>query len=225
LPGSPPSSGVSTAGISNKLQRDIAKLGTGSIFSPVGYLAFVFIIFVLAVSLFMCSQVGAAREEEAAERLETLLGLPVSRTQWLTGRLTLAAVAASVLCLLAGLLTWAGAASQGVSISLPRMLEAGANCLPVAIFFLGTGAIAYAAAPRASSAIAYGLVSAAFLWYLAGSFLGVPSWVIDLTPFRHVGLVPVQSFKPVPAAIMVGLGLAGVAGALGVFRRRDLLGA
>jgi ABC-2 type transport system permease protein len=219
------STSISTAGISQNLQHEVAKLGTGSIFTPVGYLAFVFIIFVLAVSMFMCSQIGAAREEESEDRLETLFGLPVSRTQWLSGRLILAALGAGALAFLAGLLTWAGAASQGVNITLPQMLEAGANSLPVAILFLGLAALAYSAIPRASSAIAYGLVSAAFLWYLVGSLTSVPSWVIDLTPFRHIGLVPVQAFKPEPAAIMVALGLTAVAGALGIFRRRDLMGA
>ena len=47
--------------------------------TPTGYLAFVFIFFVLAVSLFACAQIGAARHEEADEQLETLLALPVGR--------------------------------------------------------------------------------------------------------------------------------------------------
>ena len=44
---------TSTAGISKSLQREVAKLGTGSIVTPTGYLAFVFLFFVLAVSLFV----------------------------------------------------------------------------------------------------------------------------------------------------------------------------
>jgi len=34
---------------------------------------------VLAISLFACAQVGAARQEESEERLDTLLALPVAR--------------------------------------------------------------------------------------------------------------------------------------------------
>ena len=49
-----------------------------------------FIFFILAVSLFVCAQIGAARQEEADERLETLLALPVGRSGWLGGRLLLA---------------------------------------------------------------------------------------------------------------------------------------
>jgi ABC-2 type transport system permease protein len=219
------STSISTAGISDKLRKDIAKLGPGSITTPPGYLAFVFIIFIFAVCLFACGQVGAAREEEAQGRLETLLSRPVSRAQWLCGRLLIAAIAAAVLSAIAGLITWAGAASQGVHVSLPRMLEAGANCLPASWLFLGAAALAYAVVPRASVAIAYGLVTAAFLWYLSGSLLGVPAWLVGLTPFRHIGLVPVQPFRGVAAAVMVAVGLVASTAALGLFRRRDLIGA
>jgi ABC-2 type transport system permease protein len=107
--------------------------------------------------------------------------------------------AAAAVSLTAGLFAWPGATSGGASISLPRVLEAGAN-----------------------AGIAYGLVTAAFLWQLVGSLLEAPKWLADLTPFAHVGLVPTQPFRAGAAAIMIGIGLAA---ALGAFRRRDLLGA
>lgn len=219
------STSVSSAGISKATREEIAKLGSGSILTPAGYLAFVFVFFVLAVSLFACAQIGAARQEESEERLETLLALPVGRSRWLGGRLVLAACASLALSLTVGALAWAGAASQGVHISLPRMLEAGANCLPVALLFLGFAALAYALAPRASAGIAYGLVTVAFLWDLFGALLDVPKWLVELTPFAHVGLVPAQPFRGGAAAIMVAIGLLAALAALGAFRRRDLLGA
>ena len=104
------------------------------------------------------------------------------------------------------------------------MLEAGANCLPVALLFLGIAALAYAIVPRASAGVAYGLVTVSFLWDLLGSLLGVPKWLVELTPFTHVGLVPAQPFRGGAAAIMVGIGLLAAVAALGVFRRRDLVG-
>jgi ABC-2 type transport system permease protein len=207
------------------VQRELAKLGSGSIATPTGYLAFVFVFFILAVSLFACAQIGAARREEADQRLETLLALPVSRGRWLGGRLLLAACGSALISLVAGLLTWAGAASAGVSLSLPRMLEAGANCLPAALLFLGFAALAYAIAPRASAGIAFGLVTVAFLWQLVGSLVGAPRWLVDLTPFEHVGLVPAQAFRPGDALVMLAIGGVSAVAAIGVFRRRDLLGA
>ena len=214
----------SSAGISKSLSREVEKLGAGSIATPRGYLGVTFIFFVLAVSLFACAQIGAARREEADERLETLLALPVARRRWLGGRLALAVAGAAAISLAAGLLTWVGAESGGVSISLGRLIEAGANCLPVTLLFLGVAALAYALVPRASGAIAYTLVTVAFLWDLIGSLLGAPRWLVELTPFEHVGLVPAQPFRAGAAAIMVGMGVLAALAALAVFRRRDLIG-
>ncbi len=218
------STSISSAGISKSVQRTLAELGSGSIETPRGYLAFVFIFFILAASLFVCAQVGAARHEEADGRLETLLSLPVSRGRWLGGRLLLAACGAAAISLVAGLFAWAGAASQGVDISLPRMLEAGANCLPVALLFLGIAALAYAIVPRTGVSIAYGLVAVTFLWQLTGAVLGVPSWLVELTPFAHVGLVPAQPFRGAAAIVMLAIATGSALVATWVFQRRDLIG-
>jgi ABC-2 type transport system permease protein len=215
------SKSISPADVSKSLQREIAKLGSGSIVTPTGYLAFVFIFFILAIAVFVCTQVSAARQEEAEQQLETLLALPVSRRRWLAGRLLLAMSAAAAISLTAGLFTWAGAASGGAHVSLPKMVEAGANCLPVAVLFLGIATLAYAIVPRASAAIAYGLVTVTFLWQLGGSLLGAPKWLVDLTPFAHVGLVPAQPFR----AVMIAIGAIAALAAVAVFQWRDLLGA
>ena len=219
------SKSINSAGISKSLQRELAKLGTGSVVTPEGYIAFSFIFFVLAISLFACAQIGAARHEEAEQQLETMLALPVGRREWFAGRIALAGAAAVVLSLTAGVLVWIGARTEGVSLPFARLIEAGANCLPVALLFLGLAALAYAIVPRASGGIAYGLVAVAFLWYLFGSLLGVPRWLVDATPFSHVGAVPVQPFHAGAAAIMVGIGVAAAVAAVAVFERRDLLGA
>jgi ABC-2 type transport system permease protein len=219
------SKSITSADVSRSLDRQIAKLGAGSILTSKGYLGFTFIFFVFAVSLFACAQIGSARHEEAGQQLETQLALPVSRRSWLAGRLLLATAAAAAISLCAGFFSWAGAASQGVHISLPRLLEAGFNCLPAGILFLGIAALAYALAPRASAGIAYGLAIVAFLWQLFGSLLGAPRWLIDLTPFRHVGLVPAQAFRPGAALVMVAIGALAAAAAIVAFERRDLMGA
>jgi ABC-2 type transport system permease protein len=105
------------------------------------------------------------------------------------------------------------------------MLEAGANCLPVALLFLGIATLAYAVLPRASAGITYALVTVAFLWQLFGALLGVPKWLVKLTPFAHVGLVPAQPFRAEAAVIMVAIALAAAVAAIGVFRHRDLIAA
>jgi ABC-2 type transport system permease protein len=206
------------------MQREIAKLGGGSIATPGGYMAFVFVFFILIVSLFACAQIASARHEEADERLETLLALPVSRRGWLGGRLALAAVSSLALALAAGFFSWAGAASQGSDISLAQMLEAGANCMPVTLLFLGIAALLFALVPRAGSGIAYALVTVAFLWQLTGALLSAPKWLLEATPFAHVGLVPAQPFRLGAAIVMLAIAAAAGLASIWAFDRRDLTG-
>lgn len=217
------SKSINPSVISTGLQQELAKLGQGSIVTPAGYIAFAFIFVVLALSVFACGQLAAARQEEEEGRLETLIALPVARRRWLAGRLAVALAAAIVICSVAGLLTWIGARAAGVGVSLPRLLEAGANCLPATVLFLGVAALAYALLPRAGAAVGYGAVAVAFLWYLFGSLAGVPHWLVEATPFAHVAAVPVQPFRTVAAAVMIGIGVMAAIAAVAVFERRDLV--
>jgi ABC-2 type transport system permease protein len=170
-------------------------------------------------------QVASLRNEEADQRLETLLALPTGRGAWLAGRLSLAAAAATVLALAAGACAWAGAASKGAHVSLPQLLAAGTNTLPPAFLFLAAGALAFALVPRSAVALGYGLVGLAFVWELFGSLLDVPAWLLAVSPFHDVGLVPGEPFEPVAAAIMLALAGLGAVAALWAFARRDLAAA
>ncbi len=216
------SSAVTPDVISENVRRQLEKLGAGSIITASGWLGFSFIFFVLAVSLFCCTQVGAIRSEEAEQRLETLLALPVSRRGWLAGRLLLAAAGAAAVALAAGVLAWAGAATQGAEVGFAEMIGAGANCLPTALLFLGLGALGFAVAPRASTGVAYGLVAVAFLWELFGALLEAPGWLLALSPFHDVGLVPGEPFEATAAAVMLVIAALTSIGAVWMFERRDL---
>lgn len=218
------STSFSSGAVPAKLREQLEKLGA-SITQPAGAIGVYFLLFVLAVSLFACAQVAAARHEEADLRLETLLAGEVDRRRWLAGRLLLAAAGAALIALTVSLVAWAGAASQHAGVSLAEMLEAGANCLPTALLFLGLAALAFATVPRACVGLSYGLVAVAFVWQLLGSLLGAPDWLLDLTPFRHVGLVPAQPFRVGAAAAMLGLAALGMAAATWLFARRDLASA
>jgi ABC-2 type transport system permease protein len=211
--------------VSKSLREQLRHLGGASIVTPTGALGFYFLMFVFAISLFACSQVSAARHEESESRLETLFSLAVSRRGWLGGRLALAAATALALSLLAAVLAWAGAQSQGTHVSLFDLLEAGVNCMPSALLFLGISALGFALVPRSTALIAYGLVSVAFCWYLFGALLGAPQWTLDLSPFQHVGLVPAQPFKLGEALIMLAVAAAAMLAAIWTFERRDVLGA
>jgi ABC-2 type transport system permease protein len=218
------STSVSKAGLSGNLQKQVNKLASVAITQPAGYIGLCFLFFVLSTSLFCCSQIAAARHEESEDRLETMFSLPVDRSRWLGGRLALALGGALAISIGAGVCAWAGAAIEGTGVSLSSMLEAGLNCLPAALLFLSLAALAFALAPRASSGVAYGLVAIAFLWDLFGSLVGAPHWVVDITPFQHIGLVPAESLRLGAAAVMLGVAALASLASVWAFRRRDLIG-
>ncbi|HUA46215.1 MAG TPA: hypothetical protein VMA77_13380 [Solirubrobacteraceae bacterium] len=218
------SKSVSPADVTKSVQREIAKLGTGSITTPTGYLSFLFSLLGVFVCVFVCTQIGAARQEEASQRLETVLAAPAGRRRWLAGRIALALLAAGALALACGVPAWAGARTGGVHLGLGRSLEAGANMLPITALFLGIAALAYAAAPRWSGPISYGVLALSYLWELVGALTGAPRWLLDVTPFAHIGLVPNEPFRVIAALIMVAIAVVAGAVALELFRRRDLVG-
>jgi len=216
------SSSVSSAGIPQGVRRELARVGASSLASPAGYLGFAFLFFVLAVSLFACSQISAARVEELSGRLGTMFALPVRRARWLADRVLVAAGSVAMLSLAAGVGVWVGARAAGVHVALGELLLAGANCCAVAGLFLGIAALGYALAPRAAGMIAYGLVTLAFLWQLFGSLLGAPRWLIDVSPFVHLGLAPSRPFRLGSVAVMLLIGALAAVASTAVFERRDL---
>jgi ABC-2 type transport system permease protein len=68
----------------------------------------------------------------------------------------------------------------------------------------------------------YGLVGLAFVWELFGSLLEVPDWLLAVSPFHDVGLVPAEPFGATAAAIMLALAATAALVALWAFQQRDL---
>ena len=218
------SKSVADAKLPQSLKDQLEKLGGVDFTTPSGYIGLVFLFFVLAISFFGCSQLASIREDEAEGRLETLFALPSGRVQWLSQRLALAVAGATAIAIAAGLGASVGVLIVGAGVKFHSLIEAGLNCLPASMLFLGIGALMLTLVPRAGVGIAYAVVGVAFIWELIGSLLGLPSWMLGMSPFHQVGLVPGQSFRALPAAVMVAIGLAGSLASLALFRRRDLVG-
>jgi ABC-2 type transport system permease protein len=60
---------------------------------------------------------------------------------------------------------------------------------------------------------------------LLGPALDWPSWVLNLSPFTHVSLVPADPWAATSGLVMLGLGAALVAIGMAAFHRRDITGA
>jgi ABC-2 type transport system permease protein len=105
------------------------------------------------------------------------------------------------------------------------MLDAALNMLPVVVLFLGLGVLGIALAPRHTGAIAFGAVGGAYLWEQTGALVKAPGWILAISPFHWVALVPSEPFDVVASMSMLAVGLAAAAIGLERFRRRDLASA
>jgi ABC-2 type transport system permease protein len=208
---------------SNLIERAFARLGAPG--GPEAYLGLFYVIVGAVIAFCAAAQVSATREEEADGRLDALLVRPVSRTAWLTGRAAVSASALVALGLVAGVAGWAGTLSQPAGVDLPRFLAAGLNVVPPALLVLGIGTLAHGLAPRLAGPLVYAVVASSFIIQMVGTLGTTSRWLLDLSLFHHLALVPAVDVRWGSAMVMVGIGLAGAAAGAVALRRRDLAGA
>ncbi len=194
----------------------------GDSFGLNAYIAAIFSLVQVAITLLVVTMVVGARGEEASGRLELLLAGPLSRTRWLLSRAALAAAAALALALLSAIATWAGARVVGQDVALGGLVEAAFNSIPIIIVSAGATIAALALVPRAV-AFAYAAVAVLYLWDALGTAIRAPAWSLDVSPFHAVAQVPFEDFAVLPAAILTAVGVALAAVAAMAFRGRDLV--
>ena len=209
---------------SPSLRQVLSRLGARGN-GATAYLGVAFLIVAALVAFIAAGQISATRAEEADGRLDQLLVRPFSRTAWLTQRLLVAALAVLAGGLLAGVLTWIGAAAQHSGVDFPTLVNAGLNVVPPSLCILGIGAFMIGVWPRAASIATYGVLAWSFLVALVGSIVGLNHWLLDTSLFHQMASAPA-----VPANWTTGMALAAVGATGGVlggiaFKRRDLAGA
>ncbi len=197
-------------------------LGVGAGTGVPGFLGAAFFIVSLLLCLLAASHAGAAREEEASGRLETVLALPVGRVRWLVGRTVVATVVVLVVALTAGGAAWLATSLGNADQNVTDVLAGALNVVPAALVVLGLGTAVLGVAPRLTATVSYGYVAAAFLLDVVGSLLDAPELLLALSVFHHLALVPAADPEPVTSAALVGVAITAVTlGALAL-RRRDL---
>lgn len=190
-----------------------------------GYLGAAFLFVAVLIAMVAAGQIAAIRDEEASGRLDHLLAQPVRRVTWLAGRLCISLALLLMLGVLAGIVTWLGAAAQHTGVPLAKLLQAGLNATAPAVFVLGAGAFLLGVLPRLAAIATYAIVAYSLLVNLVGSVIKGQDWIRDSSLFTHIALAPAAKPDWFQAAVLMllGAGLA-VLGAI-AFHRRDLLSA
>ena len=136
-------------------------------------------------------------------------------------------VALSVLVvagLVAGTLTWLGAAVQHSGLSLPTLLGAGVNLVPPSMVILGVGILAFGVRPRSVTWVVYGLLGWSILVVIVGGIGAVSHWVLDTSVFHQMASAPAVPPHWGANAVMAGIGITTALFGAWAFRYRDLQG-
>ncbi|MFR0354578.1 ABC transporter permease [Streptomyces sediminimaris] len=162
------------------------------------------------------------RGEESALRAEPVLAAPVSRLRWAGGHLTVAVLGSVVVLGAAGLGT-------GLSYALvshdagqvPRLVGAALVYAP-ALWTLAAVATALTGlAPRAVGA-AWAVLGLCLVTGVLGDVLGLPDWLLDLSPFQHLPQLPAARAAFGAPAAVTAIAAALLAAGLAGFRHRDV---
>lgn len=186
------------------------------------YLATSFRVLAVMASGFAIAAVLRARSEESSGRAEPILATAVSRPAWATSHLAMAAGGSVVLLAGAGLATGVsyGAIGGGMG-KVPGLVGASLAYLPAMWVMVGFTAALVGFVPRASGAAWAGL-ALCFVVGMLADLLGLPAWVVDLSPFEHVPLMPAAGFSLGPLAALTALAAALTAAGLSGLSRRDI---
>jgi ABC-2 type transport system permease protein len=179
----------------------------------------------MAVAIYVVTLLLRLHHDEAQGMLEPVLGTAVSRSHWLGAYAVNALAGATVLLLVYAVsMGITGGQALGGTVALLGDLAAAALVQLPAVGVLGAlVATVVMVLPRWSVGLSWLLVVVSiFVGPMFGPSLGLPSWVLDASPFTHVPNAPAT---PITGGPVLGLGLAVVAlGAFAVLalRRRNL---
>ncbi len=202
------------------LAEMLASLGGSSLTES--YMSMIIALLSIVVSIFAVSSALRPRREETAGRAEGVLATHVSRTQWYAAHLAIALIGSVVVLLVTGLgLGLAALGTTGDTELFTKALPAILSYAPAVWVMVGVAVVLVGWAPRATL-VAWLLIVFAFFVVYMGALLGLPDWLISLSPFSHLPAMPVESFDLTPVAILTALAAVLVTVGLTGFRRRDL---
>lgn len=179
-----------------------------------------------AVWMYVVTLMLRLHHDEAQGTLEAVLATAVSRLRWLGAHAVNALAGATILMggFAVAMSITGGSVLGGTRPLLGDLLGAAAVELPAITVLGATAVLATAVAPRWSSSLAWALVVLSIVaGPMFGVSLGLPPWLLDLSPFTHVPNAPAAAVTLAP---MLGLTLVGLLLALWsalVTRHRNLV--
>ncbi len=180
-------------------------------------------IIALISSAYAIKAVLRLRVEEESQRAEPILATATPRTRWAMSHLVFGLAGPVVILGLAGALAGAtyGLIIDDVAGQVPRVIGAAMVQLPAVWVLTGAAVALHGLAPRFVG-LSWGVLVACLLLGQLGQILQFPQWVLDLSPFTHIPLVPAEDLKALPLVVLLAVATGLIAAGLVGFRRRDI---
>lgn len=204
----------------SNFSQDVFAQGGGSIVDS--FYATLAVMLGLLAAGFTISSVLRLRGEESDHFAELLLSTGLCRRRWAVSHLAVAVVGTVAVVAAGALGLGLGFALVTGDVGTAATFAAAASAYVVPALVLG-GVTTLAWSLRSAWAragwvlLVFGLVVLLF-----GATLQLPAWLMDLSPFNALALVPAESFSPGPwigqAVLVAVLGIAGIA----ALERRDI---
>ncbi len=189
---------------------------------PSAFIGLIVSLMVLVVTLYAAGHVASMRDDEASGRLATLLTLPLERSRWLVVNTLVGLGAVVIISLLIGLGSLVGSAITGTMLDPGDALRAGLNLIPIAVLFIGLAILIFGLYPPLTAPLIYIVMLTTYLVVMMDAFLDMPGWIIALSPFEHLALVPGEAANLTVSALFLLIGIAGGIVGFLAFRSRDL---
>ena len=128
----------------------------------------------------------------------------------------------SVLLGALGLVVGVVSAGDGEAPGTVDLVAAALARVPAVAVMVAVALLAAAAAPSRAPALGWGALALAFGLGEVGTVVGLPAWIVDVSPFGHVPPLPGGEFEPVPAIVLLAVAAALTGLAHTAYGRRDV---
>lgn len=199
-----------------------ARAGFAELGSVAGYVATLFSLLAVPLGGFVAARIAALARAESARHLDLLLAAPVTRRHLLGAEIVTTAAGAVLLTATAGFAVWVGTTVVDAPLDLGAALAGALNTLPITALGLGAATAALGRAP--SLVVAVGMLPTAggFVLDVVAASVGVPAWVVSLSPFDHLAAVPVDPPSWPATTTMLTIAAVLVGAGTWSYTRRDL---
>jgi ABC-2 type transport system permease protein len=177
-------------------------------------------VLALVITCFAVAVVGHGGSDEHDGRTEQVLATATSRARAFLATLVVGVLGATWLLLVAGVALAVGVGND-TSSSFGRLVASALAQAPAMWMVVALAVLCFSWRSR-WAVLGWGVVVLFATLGQIGELLGLPGWVLDLSPYSHAPRMPLEDFALAPALVLSALAAAVLAVSWLRYRSRDI---